>query len=208
MDEAALGEPTACAIYAGMESGVRLGDTVLVVGMGFAGQVIAQVAKKMGAKKVIVCDLVDEKLKLAKALGADIVVNTATEDAVEVVLAETHGKGVDVAFEVAGNEEAIQICTDSVKHGGILGFYSWVLHPVNLLIDRWHDDGLEIRTLAVMHRIMHDMEWYQLNALSNVVNGNINIKDLMTHTFDLNDAAKAFECAIHEPTACKVLIRG
>lgn len=207
MDEASLGEPAACAIYAGMESGVMLGDTVLVVGAGFAGQVIAQVVRQMGARKVIVSDIVPEKLTLARKLGADITVDARSEDVVGTVLDHTHGKGADVVIEVAGTQEAIQTCTDSVKHGGIMGLYSWVLHPVNLLIDRWHNDGFDIRTLAVMHRIKHDKDWYQLKALSNVANGKVDIKSLMTHVFDLGDAKKAFDCAVNDPTACKVMLR-
>ena len=64
MEAASLGEPTACAIYAGMQSGVELGDTVVVVGVGFAGQVITQVVRRMGAAKVICVDIVDGKLEL------------------------------------------------------------------------------------------------------------------------------------------------
>ena len=207
MDEASLGEPAACAIYAGMESGVMLGDVVLVAGAGFAGQIIAQTVKQMGAGIVIVSDIVDGKLELAKKLGADVVANPLKGDLVEVVLSHTGGKGADVAIEAAGTESAIQLCTDAVKHGGIIGLYSWVLHPINLLIDRWHNDGFDIRTLAVMHRIKHDKEWYQLKALSNIVNGKIDIKTLMTHTFPLADVDKAFDCAINEPTACKVMLK-
>ena len=205
-DEASLGEPTACAIYAGMSSGVELGDTVLVVGAGFAGQVIAQTVRRMGAKKVIVSDIVPEKLELARKLSADRVVDPNKEDVVEVVKEETKGKGCDVVIEAAGNQEAIQVCTDSVKHGGILGLYSWVLQPVNLIIDRWHNDGLDLRTLAVMHRIKHDSVWYQLKALDNVANGMIDIKSLITHTFKLEDIEAAFKCVVNDVTACKIMI--
>lgn len=207
LDDASLGEPAACAIYAGMESGVMLGDTVLVAGAGFAGQIIAQVVKQMGAAKVIVSDIADGKLALAKRLGADITINAEKEDVVGIVAEVTGGAGADVCIEAAGTEGAIQTCTDAVKHGGILGLYSWVLHPVNLIIDRWHNDGLDIRTLAVMHRIKHDKDWYQLKALSNVVNGKINLRPLVTHTFELADVEKAFDTALNDPEACKVMLK-
>ena len=207
MEEASLGEPAACAIYAGMQSGVELGDTVLIVGAGFAGQVMAQVVRQMGAGKVIVSDIVNAKLELAKKLSADITVDASNEDTVDVVLRETNGKGADVVIEAAGNEDSIQVCTDAVKHGGIIGFYSWVLHPVNLIIDRWHNDGFDIRTLAVMHRIKHDKEWYQVKALSNIVNGKINIKPLITDIYKLDDVVAAFDCACNNPESCKVMLR-
>lgn len=56
MDLACLGEPIGCAVYAGLQSRIQLGDTVAVFGMGFAGQIMAQVARKKGAFKVIADD--------------------------------------------------------------------------------------------------------------------------------------------------------
>ena len=65
-------------------------------------------------------------------------INPHKEDFVERVLEETNGAGVDVAIEVGGTTETVQMCTDVLKHGGILGMYSWIMDPVNnLYIDRW-----------------------------------------------------------------------
>jgi Threonine dehydrogenase and related Zn-dependent dehydrogenases len=207
MDAAALGEPSSCAIYAGIQSGVELGDTVVIVGVGFAGQVIAQVVKKMGALKVICVDIVDSKLELAKSLGADIVINAEKEDVVDIVLRETNNLGADVVIEAAGTGKAIQTCTDVLKHGGIMGLYSWVLDPVNLYINRWHNDGFDIRTLAIMHRIKHDRLWWIHKTLANVANGMIKIEPLLSHIYSLDDAEKAFDTACNDPAACKVLLR-
>lgn len=76
MDIAALGEPTACAMYSGLNTGVQLGDTVVVMGGGYAGQIIAQCSKLKGAYQVIVVDVLEGKLNLAKSLGADVVINS------------------------------------------------------------------------------------------------------------------------------------
>lgn len=206
MDSAALGEPTACAIYAGMQSGVELGDTVAVIGAGFAGQVIAQVVKKMGAAKVIVVDFIDNKLELAKKMGADIIINASGYDIVDIILKETDYLGVDVAIEVAGNDAALQTCTDILKHGGILGIYSWILDSVSLRINRWHNDGFDIRTLALMHRIKHDRLWWIEKTLSNVANGIIKIEPLISHVFPLEEAAEAFNVACNDASACKVML--
>lgn len=207
MDAASLGEPSACAIYAGMQSGVELGDTVVIVGTGFAGQVIAQCARRMGAYKVICVDVVDSKLALAKSLGADIVLNALKDDVVETVLRETGGLGADVVIEAAGTDKAVQLCSDVLKHGGILGLYSWVLEPVQLFINRWHNDGFDIRTLAIMHRIKLDRPWWIDKTLSTVAQGLIKIDPLISHIFSLEDAKKAFATACDEPAACKVMLR-
>ena len=79
MDIASLGEPISCAMYSGLNSGVQLGDTVVVMGGGFAGQIIAQCARRKGAYRVIVVDVLEGKLALARRLGADITLNTASE---------------------------------------------------------------------------------------------------------------------------------
>ena len=207
MEAASLGEPTACAIYAGMQSGVELGDVVVVVGVGFSGQIIAQVVKKMGAAKVICVDVVDGKLNLAKKMGADIVLNPNKDDVVGTVLKETNNQGADVVIEVAGNDSAIQLCSDVLKHGGIMGLYSWVLEPAQLYINRWHNDGFDIRTLALMHRIKIDRPWWIEKTMQNVANGMIQIDSLISHVFDLADAAKAFDVACNDPDACKVMLR-
>lgn len=207
LDEAALGEPAACAIYAGMQSGVEVGDTVLVVGAGFAGQVIAQIVKRMGAKTVICADIVDGKLELAKKLGADVVLNPQKDDIQTKIMELTRNQGVDVAIEVAGNDTAIQLCTDCLKHGGILGLYSWVLEPVNLFINRWHNDGFDIRTLALMHRIKEDRPWWIAKTMQIIADGLVDVKSLISHVFTLSDAKDAFDTACNDPTACKVMIR-
>lgn len=207
MEAASLGEPTACAIYAGMQSGVELGDTVVVVGVGFAGQVITQVVKRMGAAKVICVDIVDGKLELAKKMGADIVLNPDKDDVVAKVLEETNNQGADVVIEVAGNDTAIQLCSDVLKHGGIMGLYSWVLEPAKLFINRWHNDGFDIRTLALMHRIKLDRLWWIEKTLQNVANGLVQIDPLISHVFDLKDAVKAFDVACNDPSACKVMLK-
>ena len=102
MDIAALGEPTACAMYSGLNTGVQLGDTVVIMGGGYAGQIIAQCSKLKGAYQVIVVDVLEGKLDLAKSLGADVVIPTMEEKVTYKIPAGTQpgttfrlkGKGV------------------------------------------------------------------------------------------------------------------
>jgi len=122
MDLACLGEPIGCAVFSGLQSRVQLGDTVAVFGMGFAGQIMAQVVRKKGAFRVIAVDVVDDKLMIARQLGADVAINNRREDPVEAILEITGGKGVDVAVEMAGTQEAVNQCTAAVpqRHPGFL----------------------------------------------------------------------------------------
>ena len=102
MDIASLGEPISCAMYSGLNSGVQLGDTVVVMGGGFAGQIIAQCARRKGAYRVIVVDVLEGKLALARRLGADITLNPGQDDVIEAVKDLTNGLGADVVVEAAG----------------------------------------------------------------------------------------------------------
>lgn len=202
-----LGEPIACAMFSGMTSEVNLGDNVAVFGMGFAGQIISQVVKLKGANQVISLDISDEKLKLAKDLGADKTINFNTMDVEKEINNLTDGKGVDVAIECAGTEESMNMCSKVLKHDGTLVLYSWIIKPICINISRWHDDGFKILNTCLMHHTdCERINWTDW-ALSPVEKGLIKIKPLISHVFKLNEIDKAFDVALNDPSAIKVCLR-
>jgi L-iditol 2-dehydrogenase len=207
MDIASLGEPIACAMYSGLHSGVQLGDTVVVMGGGFAGQIIAQCAKKKGAARVIVIDVLDGKLALARKLGADIVINATAVDPLEAVRELTGGAGADVVVEAAGSEQSINTATAIVKHNGIFVWYSWITRPVTLDISRWHDDGIEFRNTCLVHHTYQERQVWTPQALRPIVQGLIDIKSLITDEFSLADIDKAFAFVDSDDAAVKVVLR-
>jgi L-iditol 2-dehydrogenase len=207
LDLASLGEPIACAMYSGLNSGVQLGDTVVVMGAGFAGQIIAQAAKKKGAATTVVVDVLDGKLELAKKLGADLVINAAKQDPVLVVKSITKDLGADVVVEAAGSEQAINQATEMLKHNGKFVWYSWITTPVKLNISRWHDDGIEhINTCLVHHSHQERFVWTPV-SLRPVVQNLIDVKSLITHEFPLDQIKEAFELVDKDDTAIKVVLR-
>lgn len=206
MDLASLGEPIGCAVFSGLCSKVQLGDTVAVVGMGFAGQVIAQVVKKMGAFQVVGIDVVDEKLELAKTLGLDHAVNSSKTDPLSAILDLTGGEGADVMVEVAGTAEAVQLCNDAVKHNGVLVFYSWITRDVTLNISRWHDNSLEIVNTGLVHHGVLQRHVWVPKAIRPVLRGQVDIRPLITNTYPLSELDKAMQTANEDPAAVKVLV--
>ena len=206
MDLACLGEPIGCAVFSGLQSQVQLGDTVAVFGMGFAGQIMAQVVKKKGAFRVIAVDIVDDKLEIARQLGADAVINNQKEDPVEAILDLTGGNGVDVAVEIAGTQEAVNQCTASVRHNGTLVFYSWITRDVTINISRWHNNSLNIVNTGLVHHSMEERKLWTPLALRPVLQEQINIKPLITHRFPMNRIVEAFEVARTDPAAIKVVL--
>lgn len=148
-----LYEPLGCAAWAAIHQGVTLGDTVAVNGVGFAGNIMLQGAIKSGASLVIAIDVVPSKLAIAEALGADVVINAAEDDAVAVVDEITKGEGVDVAVEaVGGTGIGIKQAVAMVRHNGIVALYGDSYAPVPAFcFHRFHEDGLEIRNLNAVH---------------------------------------------------------
>jgi L-iditol 2-dehydrogenase len=207
MDLAALGEPIACAMYSALTCGAQLGDVVVVYGMGFAGGIIAQAVKRMGAHTVVVVDVAEHKLALARRLGVEVRINAATEDPVRAVLDLTDGRGADVVVEAAGTEAAMNQATAMLKHNGILAMYSWITQPISLNISRWHDDGLQIRTTGLVHHTEQERVIWTPWALRPVIQGLVDVRALITHEFPLENVAEAFAVAAADPSAVKVIVR-
>ena len=207
MDLACLGEPIGCAVFSGLESAVQLGDSVAVYGAGFAGQIVAQVAKRKGAHRVIVVDVVDEKLALARKLGADSAINARKDDPVAAILELTDGRGADVAVEMAGTREAVNCCTASARKNGTLVFYSWITQDITLNISRWHNDSLRILNTGLVHHSQEERRIWTPYALRPVIQELVDVRPLITHEFPLTDIARAFETASQDPAAIKVVVR-
>lgn len=148
-----LYEPLGCAVWAALHVGVKLGDTVAVNGLGFAGNIILQGAIKSGASKVIAVDVVKTKLDIARELGASHVINASEADTADMVNELTGGEGVDVAVDaVGGTGVGIVQALGMVKHNGILAIYGDNYAPVReFCFHRFHEDALEIRNLNAMH---------------------------------------------------------
>ena len=164
-----LYEPLGCAVWAAKHMGVKLGDIVAVVGAGFAGNILMQGAIRSGASKVIAIDIVDDKLQIAKQLGANYSINMKKVDPYEVVMEITHGEGVDVAVEaVGGKGDGIKQALNLVRHNGILSLYGDNYAPVSdFCFHRFHEDGLEVLNLNAVHynyfrSILHMREAYRL----------------------------------------------
>ena len=207
MDLVGLGEPISCAMYSGLHCGAQLGDTVVVMGGGFAGQIIAQCAKKKGAERVVVVDVLDGKLELAKKLGADLTINSAKQDPVEVMMELTGGVGADVVVEAAGSQESFNAASEIVKHNGKYVFYSWVTQPITLNISRWHDDGIEFVNTCLVHHSWRERYVWTYEALRPVAKGLIAVKPLITDEFKLADIKAGFELADKDDAAIKIVFR-
>jgi L-iditol 2-dehydrogenase len=115
---AALIEPVSIAVHAVAITPVKLGDTAIVVGTGMIGLLTLQAVRLAGATRVIAVDLDDNKLAVARSLGADVTLNPKTDDVKARVAELTGGHGAAVALECVGATSPIKTAIESVRKGG------------------------------------------------------------------------------------------
>lgn len=101
-DDAAIIEPLSCAIHTVQRGDIQLADVVVIAGAGPLGLLMTQVARLKTPKKLVVIDLQEDRLELARRFGADVTINPRKDDPIEIVRALTDNYGCDVYIETTG----------------------------------------------------------------------------------------------------------
>ncbi len=147
MDPAVL-VPASCsgatAAHAFDLSGMEVGDTVLVQGVGPLGIFAVAFARFRGASQIIVIGGTEERLKMSRSFGATLLLNRhrlSVQERKEAIWEATYGRGVDVAFEMAGEPEALKECIGSVRTGGACISAGFGEPHGTVEIDCFHDLG-------------------------------------------------------------------
>ena len=201
-ETAALAEPLACCVNGLELVGVAPGETVVIIGAGPAGCLMAQLARQMGAVKVILAQRSRARLEIAKSLGIDLLVCTAEEDLKERVLAETEGLGADVAVTACASPEAQMLSIELVKHRGRVNFFGGLpkgAPPIQLDSNAVHYGELIVTgshgCVPRHHRV----------ALDLLAGGAIEAKSLITHRVGLDDILEGFE-VVENRSGMKVIV--
>ncbi len=192
-DAAAILEPTAVGVHIVSRAEISIGDNIVILGAGPIGLQIAQVAKKRGAGYIIMTDVLDYRLELAKRLAADRVVNVSREDPLEVVKEATDGEGADVVIEAIGRSKTIMQTMDLVRIGGKILI-------AGLNVERFVSDpptfwmNLSYKEVTVQSsRSYAAGNWSAAIKLAS--RGDIDLKALVTHKFPLEEVSRAFKVA-------------
>ncbi len=202
-EEGAMMEPLAVAVHnVDRYSGIRKGETAVIFGAGTVGNLVMQILKIKGISKVIVVDLVDWRLDLARKLGADVTLNFSNKNVVSEVLNITGGIGVDVVFEAAGNNEVLNQAIKIVRKGGeiiLIGVYENPIVKFNVMDIVFTE--LILKGSAIY---CNDFE----TAIQLASHGKVNLKPLISNVLSLDEIDSAFKSAIKkvEPTL-KILIK-
>lgn len=118
-EQAALVEPVAVALHAINLSGIKLNDTAVVFGAGMIGLFIIQLLRQAGCT-VIAVDILEEKLEMAKKAGADLILNSLTNNVSDEIRKLSQNRGADVAFEAVGLSATVNSAVESLRKGGTL----------------------------------------------------------------------------------------
>jgi len=201
-EEAAITEPLACVLHGVEEANVKLGDTVAVIGAGPIGLLHLLTVKKMGAEKTVMIDLVDERLSVAKELGADETINAGKENAVEKVRQLTGGYGADIVIEAIGSpatwEQALRLAR---KGGTVLEFGGC---PPGTEI-KLNTEMLHYGELTVLGAF-HTTPLHFRKALNLISSRTVDVRPLVTKRMRLEDIKQAFEILSTSKNEIKIAI--
>ncbi|XP_013112382.1 sorbitol dehydrogenase [Stomoxys calcitrans] len=191
MEEGALLEPLSVGVHACRRAGVGLGSNVLILGAGPIGLVTLLVAQSMGASKVMVTDLVQQRLDVAKELGATHTLLMKREDVAEEVAQQVQqlmGVMPDKTIECCGAETTTRLGIFATRSGGCCVIVGMGAPEVKLPLINALAREVDIRGVF---RYCNDYS----AALALVSSGKVNVKRLITHHFDITETDKAFETA-------------
>jgi D-xylulose reductase len=199
--EAAMVEPFAVGLQAAVKAGIRPGDTAVVTGAGPIGIMAALAALASGCSRVIVSDLVDEKLAIAGRYPGVSTVNVKSQKLVDAVNAATDGWGVDVVFEASGSPRAYEGIQSLLRPGGCLVAIGMPIEPVKLDISSIAAKELRIETVFRYANVFD-------RALQMIASGKVDLKPLISETFPFEQSIAAFERAAEgRPTDVKLQIK-
>ena len=210
--EAAMLEAVAVAIHAvrlgspASEGGRYDGATTLVIGAGTIGILTMQALRAAGCKRVFVTDVDEQRLLMAKELGATDVMLTKTPsskegDSMERVLGLTSGEGVDIAFEAVGRNETVAAAIDATRKGGTVVLIGNITPQVTIPLQK-----VVSRQIRLQGSCASAGEYPQ--AIESMASGAIQVKPLISAVAPLEEGARWFErLYAQEANLLKVVLR-
>lgn len=200
-DQGAMIEPLAVTVHAVKRAGDVRGLKVAVLGAGPIGNLLAQSAKALGAKQVLVTDISDYRLSLAAQCGADYTVNTRSQPFQEALVASFGLDKADVIFDCAGNDTTMQQAIQSARKGSTIILVAVFAGLAKVDLAVLNDHELDLNT-SMMYRHEDYVE-----AIRLVNEGKVKLEPLMSRHFPFAAYADAYRYIDeNRETTMKVLI--
>jgi L-iditol 2-dehydrogenase len=182
------------------------GETVLVIGQGPIGIILSVLARRAGAA-VITSDLYPERLRIAKSLGFEHMIDASQQDAVASVRGRTDGRGADAVILAVGSNALIRPAMDAARPGGRVLLFAQtqrgevVVDPAAICVDE--------KALVGSYSASVDLQEESVRFVMNQeTNREMDLERLISHRFPLQEAAHALQLAAHpQPASMKVVIQ-
>ena len=201
LQDAALVEPTAVAVQAVKEGNLLFGDNVAVFGAGPIGLLTVIAAKAAGASNIIVFDLSETRLQMAKELGATAIFNSAEVDPVEAVK-QYAPAGVDVTFEVAGVAPTFKSAIEVTRPRGTVVIVSIFARPIE-----WNPMQLTNTGVKLTSTIAYTPTSFQ-QTVDLMGTGQLQPQGIITSQIELDDIVeKGFEALTNDKSQAKILVK-
>lgn len=185
-DIAAIFDPFGNAVHTALSFDL-VGEDVLITGAGPIGIMAAAVARHVGARNVVITDVNEYRLELARKMGATRAVNVAQQSLKEVMKEVGMTEGFDVGLEMSGVPAAFRDMLNCMNHGGKISLLG--IPPSDMAID-WNQvifKGLVIK--GIYGREMFET-WYKMASL---IQSGLNLEPMITHQFTIDDFQQGFE---------------
>ncbi len=195
---AAIFDPFGNAVHTALSFDLP-GEDVLVTGAGPIGIMAAMVARRCGARKVVITDINPQRLQLARKMGIEYVVDASKETLSDVIKNIGMTEGFDVGLEMSGAATAFRDMIDKMNNGGKIAILG--IAPTSFEID-WNKVIFKMLNLKGIYGREMFETWYKMIAF---VEGGLDLSPLITHQIPIDDFEAGFE-AMHSGSTGKVVM--
>jgi L-iditol 2-dehydrogenase len=201
-EEAAMIEPLACCVRAWTKYSFRENDSVAIFGVGPTGMMHVMLAQAKKFSKILCFDINDFRLDFAKKFNITESIHSTDEHRKQKVLDHTDGRGIDVAIVATSSLKALDDAIDMVRKGGVVMMFGVPSKGAMINLDMSKVYSKEITLVTSYAASDADTK----EALRLIESSQIDVKQLITHTYSIDDTQKAFEHAKSGDNAMKIII--
>jgi len=201
-EEAAMIEPLACCVRSWSKFQYQSGDSVAIFGVGPTGMMHVMLAQSKKFSKIFCFDVNDFRLDFAKKFNVTEAINSMDESKVDTIIQQTEGRGVDLAIVATSNLRALEEAINIVRKGGTVMMFGVPTMGAKINLDMSKIYAKEITLVTSYAASDFDTK----EALHLIGSSEIDVNQLVTHTYSLLDSQKAFDHAKSGENAMKIII--
>lgn len=185
-DMAAIMDPFGNATHTAL-SFPLIGEDVLITGAGLIGSMATAICRYAGARHIVVSDLSDYRLDLAKKMGAGLTINPSIGETIEDAKKKLGIKGFDIGLEMSGSPRAFQSMVDNMYSGSKISLLGILPDSTSV---NWNEIIFKALTLKGIYGREMWETWYQMEQM---LLGGIDLTPMITHRFGVDDFQKGFD---------------